>query len=166
VGLRHCLRHRYRFASRKEENIMRRIAMAMLLLASTAHAQTLYKCVSKGVTSYQQTPCPLGSWTVRSFQTVPEPPPTPAQRAEQRRQAQQDRVESAFLSHLAGTDQPRSPRVSRDRSPSRMATGDKPKGACDSAKRSREHTLRAVGLDRNIDLSRRLDDDVAEACRR
>lgn len=145
---------------------MRRIAMAILLLAGTAHAQTLYKCVSRDVTSYQQTPCPPMSRTVRSFQTVPEPPPTPAQRAEQRRQAQQDRAESAFLSHLAGTDQPRSRRESRGRSSSRMATVAKPKDACGYARRNREYTLRVVGLNRGIDLSRRLDDDVAEACRR
>jgi hypothetical protein len=146
---------------------MRRIAMvAVLLLAGAADAQTLYKCVSRGMTSYQQTPCPPWARTVRSIQTVPEPPLTAAQRTEQRQKAQQDRTESAFLSHQAGTDQGRFRRVSTYRSPSTTAFRDKPKGACDAARSSREQTLRAVGLNRNIDLSRRLDDAVAEACRR
>jgi hypothetical protein len=136
--------------------------VVVLLLAGAADAQTLYKCVSKEMVSYQQTPCPPSARTVRSIQTAPEPPPTATQLAEQRRKAQQDRAESAFLSHLAGTDQPRSARVS----PRRIAARDPRKSACDAAKKSREHTLRAVGLDRSLDLLRRLDDEVAEACLR
>jgi hypothetical protein len=137
-----------------------------LLLAGAAHAQTLYKCVSSDMTSYQQAPCPPSARTVRSIQTVPEPPPTAAQRAEQRRKAQQDRAESAFLSHLAGTDQQRSTGASAYRPASRLATRGKRTSTCDVAKRSREHRLRTVGLNRNLDLLRRLDDDVAEACHR
>jgi hypothetical protein len=145
---------------------MRRIALvATLLLAGAAHGQTLYKCVSRNMTSYQQTPCPPNARTVRSFQTVPEPLPTAAQRAERRQQAQEDRAESAFLSHLAGTDQPRATGVPAYRLSSRVATRDKQQSPCDAAKRGRAYTLRTVGLHRNLDLLRRLDDDVAEACR-
>ena len=146
---------------------MRWIAMVvMLLLAGAGHGQTLYKCVSRDLTSYQQTPCPLSARTISSIQTVPEPPPTPAQRAERRLKAHEDRAESAFLSHLAGTDEPPFIGASAYRRASRVATRGKQTSACNTAKKSRERTLRAVGLNRNLDLLRRLDDNVAEACQR
>jgi hypothetical protein len=144
---------------------MRRIAtLAVLLFAGAGNAQTLYKCVSRDMTSYQQTPCPATARTVRSIHTVPEPPPTPAQRAEQRRKAQHGRAESAFLSHLAGTDQFRSTSASVRRT-NRTNRRDKQEAACEAAQRSRERTLQAVGLRRNLDLLRKLDDNVADACR-
>jgi hypothetical protein len=94
---------------------MRRIAVVVALLSltslshiETVRAQTLYKCVSAKGTSYQQIPCPRSARLVRTMETVPEPPPTAAQLAEQALKAGRDREESAFLSHLAGTDQVRS----------------------------------------------------------
>jgi hypothetical protein len=154
-------------APQPEDNIMRRIAMVVaLLLAGAAHGQTLYKCVSRDLTSYQQTPCPRSARTVRSIHTVPEPPPTSAERVQQRQKAQDDRAESAFLSHLAGTDQWGSRRTSVNRSAGRRTRHDRFKDACDTATKHRERTLHKVGLDRGLDLSRRLDDEVAEACRR
>ena len=101
---------------------MRRIAIhaalsAVVLLANTADAQTLYKCVASNVTSYQQVPCSRTARLVRTMETTPEPAPTATQLAEQARKTRMDREESAFLSHLAGTDQAASSyRVARTRS--------------------------------------------------
>lgn len=153
---------------------MRRIAIAAaLLLASAADAQTLYKCVSGHSTSYQQEPCPRTARMIRSIETVPEPPPTAAQLAEQARKAERDRAESAFLSHLAGTDQMRTAyrssghRFSGYRSSGRAwAQRDPQQDGCNAAKATRGNVLRAVGLSRTVDLLRKLDDDVAEACKR
>lgn len=161
---------------------MRRIAIAAaLLIAGAADAQTLYKCVSGHGTSYQQTPCPPTARLVRSMETTPEPPPTAAQLAEQSRKVRLGREESAFLSHLAGTDQTRiAYRSSRNRSSGYGASGyrssartltrgDPPYAqydGCTAAKAAREKELRAASLNRSFDLLRKLDDSVAEACKR
>jgi len=150
---------------------MRRIAFpcaVALLLASGADAKTLYKCVSRNGVSYQQTPCPAAARTVRTIETTPEPSPTPAELAALDRKARQDRAESAFLSHLAGTD--RLATVQRGYAPKnlrrRADNQSRNESACQSAKATRERTLRRVGLDRTIDLLRRLDDHAEQACGR
>lgn len=162
---------------------MRRITIAAaLLLAGAADAQTLYTCVSSNGTSYQQQPCPRTARLIRSIETVPEPPPTAVQLAERAQKAQRDREESAFLSHLAGTEQLRSYRSSGYRSSGYRSSGyrssgyrssgralarrDSPSDDCRAAKANRQSTLRATGLARNFDLLRKLDDDVSEACMR
>jgi hypothetical protein len=160
--------------------IMRWIAIAAaLLLAGAADAQTLYKCVAGNSTSYQQQPCPRTARLVRSIETTPEPPPTATQLAEQVRKARMDREESAFLSHLAGTDQTRAAyRLSRNRSSGYGSAGDRLSGSrstnrvvaqgdgCTAAKTTRENELHAAGLGRTFELLSRLDDDVAHACKR
>jgi len=161
---------------------MRRIAIAAaLLIAGAADAQTLYKCVAGNSTSYQQQPCPRTARLVRSIETTPEPPPTATQLVEQARKAKMDREESAFLSHLAGTDQTRTAyRSSRNRSSGYGSSGygssgyrstnrfvaqrDPQRDGCSAAKAARESALHAAGLGRTFELLRRLDDDVAEAC--
>src|SRR4249919_3995078 len=134
---------------------MRRIAFPCaiaLLFASGADAKTLYKCVSRDGVSYQQTPCRTAARTVRTIETTPEPPPTPAELAALDRKARQDRAESALLSHLAGTD--RLATVQRGSAPSnlRRHAGNRSRNdtACQAAKVKREHTLQRVGLDRTI----------------
>jgi hypothetical protein len=147
---------------------MRRIVLMMTLLASgTACAQTLYKCVSASTISYQQAPCPPSARTMRRIDVTPEPPLTVGQRAEQAARREQDQAESAFLSRMAGTDstavayrQSAHGRSSRYASVARR-TDDR----CSDAKATRTAVRRSLGLERNIDLLRRLDDDVAEACR-
>lgn len=153
---------------------MRRIAIiaavaTALSVADSADAQTLYKCVASNVTSYQQTPCPHNARLVRTMETTPEPAPTATQLAEQARKTRMDREESAFLSHLAGTDQVRTSSSgyrSGYRSSGRLwAQRDSQHDGCSAAKASRENALRAAGLNRSFDLLRRVDDDVAEACK-
>lgn len=157
---------------------MRWIAFAAaLLLTGAADAQTLYKCVSGNSTSYQQQPCPRTARLVRSIETMPEPSPTASQLAEQARKAKMDREESAFLSHLAGTDQARSaygPSRSRssgygasgNRSANRvLAQRDPQRDGCSAARVARDNALHAAGLSRTFDLLRQLDDSVARACK-
>lgn len=167
---------------------MRRIAVVVSLLSlitvshlGTARAQTLYKCASAKGNIYQQIPCPRSARLVRTMETVPEPPPTAAQLAGQALKAQRDREESAFLSHLAGTDQLRSisrsryvpgttrssrNRFSGERYSSRTGSQSESQSACVAAKTRRDNTLRSAGLNRTFDLLRQLDADVSDACTR
>ena len=151
---------------------MRGIVFAICIAAAwqptAAHAQTLYKCAAKSGNSYRQSPCLGTARTLATIDVAPEPPPTAAQLAQRARKAEQDRVESAFLSHLAGTDQPPAiygatrRRTSSSRPARRSSSGD----GCALAKATRKATLQAVGLDRTYDLLRRLDEEVASACNR
>lgn len=149
---------------------MRWIAIAVCVAAScqigAARGQTLYECASRAGHSYQQSPCPPSARTVRSMATVPEPPPSAAQLAARARKAEQDRAESEFLSHLAGTDivptsYRRNPRI---RSSARNVRKSPQDDGCRLAKANRKTTLQAVGLSRNYDLLQRLDDEVRTAC--
>jgi hypothetical protein len=95
---------------------------------------------------------------------TPDPPMSAAQHADRAVRLEQDRIESAFLSHMAGTD-----RMDGIQSSSRRRT---PRGSrtarvldrCSAAKEKRETVLRSVGLARTFDLLRKLDGDVAAAC--
>jgi len=150
---------------------MRRIAIATCIAATfqlgAADAQTLYKCASRTGNSYQQSPCAAASRLVESMVTMPEPGPSAAQLAERARKAEEDRAESAYLSHLAGTDQIamsyRTPRYAR--STARVGRGSR-NDDCRLARATRKATLQAVGLNRTYDLLRRLDDEVSKACGR
>jgi hypothetical protein len=144
---------------------MRRIVLAFGLLASgTAGAGTLYQCVSGSTSSYQQQPCPPSARTVRRIDVVPEPPLTGSERAEQAARREQGRAESAFLSRMAGTDAiavAYRPSSRRRSSPATRRTGDR----CDATKATRTAVRRSLGMERDIDLLRKLDGDVAAACR-
>jgi len=143
---------------------MRRIAIiAALLLADSVSAQTLYKCVSRTGTSYQQAPCPAGARTSRTIDATPEPPLSAEELSQRARKAQQDRRESEYLSRMAGTDR----MIATARRPgSRHAAT--PQGTrdnrCVSAKTHRQRALDKAGLGRTFDLLSRLDADVAAAC--
>jgi hypothetical protein len=147
---------------------MRRILLVVTLLASgTACAQTLYKCVSVSTTSYQQAPCPPSARTVRRIEVVPEPPLTDGERAEQAARREQDRTDSEFLSRMAGMDstavayRPSSRRRLSRRASETVRADDR----CSAAKATRTAVRRSLGMERNIDLLRKLDGDVADACR-
>jgi hypothetical protein len=143
---------------------MRRIAfLAALLLAGSASAQVLYKCVSRTGTSYQQVPCPAGTKTSRTIETTPEPPLSSEELSERARKAEQDRSESEHLSRMAGTD--RLFATSR-RSGSRRAVArrDTNEDRCATARTRRQRTLDKAGFSRTFDLLSTLDADVAAAC--
>lgn len=145
---------------------MRRIAFAgVLLFTSAAGAQTLYKCVAHGSVSYQQRPCPTAARTVRTIEFSPEAPPSAAVLAAREIKARQDRTESQFLARPDGFLAIRRGAGSRSRE-RRGIDRRRNETACPTAKTKRERTLGRVGFDRNIDLLRKLDEDVADACRR
>lgn len=147
------------------KSIFTAACLAAAFQITGSQAQTLYKCASRAGNSYQQSPCAASSRMVESMVTVPEPPPSAAQTAQRLRKAEQDRAESAFLSHLAGTDQmastSRAPRYERSSGVARRATRS---DECKLAKATRKATLQAVGLSRTYELLRRLDEDVSNAC--
>jgi hypothetical protein len=138
--------------------------VVLLCLTGLAHAQTLYQCRAHGISSYQQSPCPETSRTVNSFETIPEPAPTESQRRARVEQAEQDRAESAFLSHSAGTD--RGPANARN--PTRRPASRRPtqRSACQEARTTRSASLKAVGLNRTYDMLHNLDQSVYDACGR
>ena len=136
--------------------------VVLLCLAGGAPAQTLYHCRTHGVSSYQQSPCPASSRMVSSMQTIPEPVPTESQRRMRAEQAVQDRAESAFLSHSAGTDAGTANGSKR----AHAATHRLPqRSACQDARATRTAALEVVGLKRTYDMLQRLDQTVADACR-
>jgi len=63
------------------------LSVVALLAAGSASAQTVYKCVKDGQTSYSETPCAAGQLQILA---VPEPPPAVDKGAATR----QDRVAS------------------------------------------------------------------------
>jgi hypothetical protein len=150
------------------------MAACILVAASgtgALQAQALYICVSSTGNSYQQVPCGPSARLVRSLVTSPEPPPTAAMLAQRSQKAEQDRAESAFLAHRAGTDRislqaqsgARFPSIPRAR---RYAVRNDPEAAdgCRTARADRKRVLQEVGLARTIELMRRLDATVWEAC--
>lgn len=148
---------------------MRRIVAIACIAAAfqpaAANAQTLYKCASRTGNSYQQSPCAPSTRTVESMVTAPEPPPSAAELAQRQRKAEQDRAESAFLSHLAGTDQmPMSYRTGRYPGSRRVTRRDSRNDDCKLAKAARKAALQSVGMSRTYDLLRRLDEQVSTAC--
>jgi hypothetical protein len=99
------------------------------------------------------------------FDVSPEPPLTAAERADDAARREQARIESAFLSHMAGTDQMGTGiRASPRRIPRVGARAGRVVDRCDAAKATRAMVLRSIGLARTIDVLRKLDTDVAEAC--
>ena len=128
---------------------MRWIAATLaLLLCEAAHAQVVYKCVSKdGRIEYSSWPCKSGQVTRKAIAAPPDPaeryvPPAPRSTAG---------VASRVTRNFAGPTRAQQKRSVRE-------------AACDQARRDRDTTLARVGLKRNFDLLRRLDDTVRDAC--
>ena len=136
--------------------------VVLLCLGGMARAQTLYHCRSHGVSSYQQSPCPASSRMVGSMETVPEPAPSDSQRRARIEQAEQDRAESAFLSHSAGTDYGSQQIRSRAR---RVSVRPPQRNACQDARTAQSTALKALGLKRTYGELQSLDQAVAAACR-
>jgi hypothetical protein len=134
----------------------------LLCLAGVARAQTLYHCRAHGISSYQQSPCPASARMVSSIETIPEPALTESQQRALVKQGEQGRVESAFLSHSAGTDANPSSIPKR----ARRVSGPPHRSACQEARTARKVAIEAAGLDRTYAMLHNLDQSVAVACRR
>jgi hypothetical protein len=150
------------------------MAACILVAASgtgTLQAQALYICATSTGNSYQQVPCGGSERLVRSLVTSPEAPPSAAVLAQRSKEAEEDRAESAFLSRRAGTDQANAPRGDRRTAVARArrhASASREylqaADACRTARADRGRVLQAVGLERTIELMRRLDAAVWAAC--
>lgn len=136
------------------------ILSSMVLVASAANAQQVYKCVGGKNVSYQSTPCGATQIVARQWDATPEPEPSTEELHQRQLKRERERAESAWLSRAAGTDQVRSVRRSRG-----SVHGQSRMSRCDAAKERRETRLKSVGLKRTFDLLRKLDDAVYEACK-
>jgi len=134
------------------------IGAALIAGAPVVDAQSLHKCVARtGQVSYQSHPCDGDARTAWVREAAPEAPPPPERQAAMRREKARRDVGSDYLSQLARRRRGRP--VGHAISTSRDAT------ACEAARRRREAVLERAGLERTFDLLRRLDDEVARACR-
>lgn len=130
---------------------MRRwMLIAMLMgLGVQAQAADVYRCVAPdGAVSYRDTSCPVGYLHARTYRSIDDPAGD-AQRA--KRDAQYLDMGRSWLAMQEAT----------------VTTGvrDDRRARCNAAKEERERILRTVGLDRDYELLRDLDEVVYEACK-
>ena len=139
----------------------RSFTLAMLMLASAAHAQQVHKCVDRsGNTSYQSAPCSHAQTTARTWEAAPDPvpenapAPAPAPAASQRKLAR---------SPHAATSSPR--KTGRSTGAAIPVENSGNSRACATAKAKRTRTLERVGLKRSFELLSKLDEAVRSACK-
>lgn len=135
-----------------------RLWVAVLVFTcAPVSAQTIYKCTgADGVPAYQSSPCGNGLGMQTQWQPLAEPGEADAKaRAELEARIERDR--QSVRAHNAKRHKASGASGSRVRA--RNAT------ACDAARARREATLQRVGLKRNFELLRKLDDAVFNACR-
>lgn len=128
---------------------MRALAFCFVLVASTAHAGEVYKCVKGKQVSFQSEPCASDQEVKRIVPFVPDA----EEPAWQRRQR---------------TEQQMAERYARERQQASMTAippAPQVPDACAQAKAHREFVLAQVGLRRTFDLLRALDEAVYEACK-
>ena len=80
---------------------MRALVFLLLAAAGTASAQTAYKCVQNGQTSYSETPCAAGQLQIIE---VPPPPPAVDKGAATRQQRVASQLESVRKQREARED--------------------------------------------------------------
>lgn len=139
---------------------MRRLPLiaALALLSCTASAQSVYKCRDgKGVPVYQSEPCANAE---KRWDAKPEPPPSYDEVRARELTRQRQEAESAQLRRAAGRDRPQ-----QSIGANLPAYAGSDPGRCERAKRHRQQVLDQVGLKRNFDLLRKLDDMVYNACK-
>ena len=83
---------------------MRALVFLLLAAAGAASAQTAYKCVQNGQTSYSETPCAAGQLQIIE---VPPPPPAVDKGAATRQQRVASQLESVRKQREAREDQAR-----------------------------------------------------------
>lgn len=147
------------------------LAIALLLSASTARAQSIHKCVDKrGAIAYQSAACAATSHTDWIREAPADTMGAERRRALAARRRKED-ADSRYLSQLAGTSRPAPGhhRPPTDHQPRRRPSSTRHSSddglRCTLARQHRENVLRQVGLARNFNLLRQLDDQVRAACR-
>ena len=134
------------------------VCLACLLPMLPASADTIFRCQGKGGhVSLQSSPCPSSSkQTTRTYEHR-ENPEAIRRRAEIEARMHRERTggQTRDSSHATRTFH-NGVQINDAR--------DTQRAQCNAAKAHRERTLRAMGLKRNFDLLRRLDDAVYRAC--
>lgn len=140
---------------------MRVLVLSLFFFAATtASAQQVYKCVDGSEVSYQSAACDGNRKAARQWDATPEAEPTTEALGQRQPQSRRNRTQSAPPNSTASTR--RAGSASNRRNPDSRRPG---MSRCDAAKARREAKLKSVGLKRNFDLLRNLDDTVNEACR-
>lgn len=140
--------------------MVRMTGIFLLLLSANVSAQQLYKCINgKGHPSYQSEPCSAQQSQVWVRDATPEPEPPPSQRpaAQAQRQWESEVAERRQQAQSQGPQRPVGFSL--------PAYGGSRPSACQAAKDERERVLKVVGMNRNYDLLRKLDDNVWNACK-
>lgn len=144
---------------------MKATLLAVLALATLpASAQQVYKCVDGKNVSYQSTPCAGAQKYAKEWNATPEPPPTNDELWRRYHAKKKGERESAYLRQLAGRENLEGGQTQAYGTPIPAQSASN-RYACETAKRHREATLKAVGIDRTHDLLRSLDDAVNRACK-
>jgi len=125
---------------------MRALAFCFVLVASTAHAGEVYKCVKGKQVSFQSEPCASDQEVKRIVPFVPDAEEPAWQRRQRTEQEMAERYARERASQASVITLPPSP------------------DGCSLAKAHREAVLNAVGLKRTYDLLSELDRQVREAC--
>jgi hypothetical protein len=121
-------------------------AVALLLWAMAAGAQTVQKCLGQdGRARYQSAPCEPGERVIAQWAAEPEPEP----------------VRAAVSQRPAPARTYRAPRAQRAAS-GRM---DSPVDRCRAAKEHRDAVEKRVGLARTYELLSALNSQVYDACK-
>lgn len=123
--------------------------IAILIATPQAVAQHVYKCTRGNDVAYQSEPCAPTQRTVKQWDATPDPVATPA---------------PATLT-VASSKAKRTAQRRRATGNGARSKTDPADARCAKAKARRESKLKAVGLKRNFDLLRKLDESVYEACR-
>ncbi|MGH6611531.1 MAG: hypothetical protein ACRECQ_14880 [Burkholderiaceae bacterium] len=138
------------------------LVVMALAMAGPALAQVVYRCEHRDKVSLQTHPCETRArQTVKRIEPIPSDPQATQRRA--RIEAEMDRRNAAAKAY-AGESSTR--RRTYYNGPLVSTSNDPAEARCAIAKAERDDTLRRVGLRRNFDLLRRLDEAVRAACGR
>ena len=138
-------------------------ACAGFFASAASTAQSLYKCTDpQGRNSYQSTPCDGHRQQVWARELpvastpLPSPPPTASGAATTKRKTPPTAARSA---RSGGR------KTSRSRNDGAVISLHGDPVACEKAKERRRKTYEKLGLKRNFETSRKMDDLVYDACR-
>ena len=126
------------------------LAIILAVFALPAFSAEVYRCIGPdGSATYRDTACPIGFVLTRTYRATDE-----AAVADQARRAAADVGRGG--SWLAMQDAAAPPRT--------QARDDR-RTRCTAARDERDRILRIVGLERNFELLRDLDETVYDACK-
>ncbi len=133
---------------------VRAILLLATMVAGSASAQQVHKCVEGGKTIYQSAPCANGA-PRKSWDATPQPE-TYANQVRLERIRQQNRIRAQGGSYQASA---------RGGGSGAVVSQYRDPGLCQAAKDRRDAAYRAAGVNRSFEFSRQMDDQVYAACK-